>query len=49
MRLMQDMQNSILDQTFPDFVREFMLLQFPKKNYPTWVVDALTDAGITLL
>ena len=45
---MQDMRNAILDQTFPNFVKEFMSLQYPKKNYPTWVVDALNDAGITL-
>ena len=48
MRLMNDIRNSILDATFPTFVKDFMLLQYPKKDYPTWVVDALKDAGINL-
>jgi queuine tRNA-ribosyltransferase len=48
MWLMRSIRSSIIDGSFPDFVNKFMRLQFPQKNYPTWVVDALASAGITL-
>ena len=48
LRLMIDVRNSIIDGTFPDFVINFMKLQFPEGNYPAWVREALLDAGITL-
>lgn len=49
MRLMRDIRQSIIDQTFPQFVQQFMIQHYPTKKYPTWVVDALKDANITLL
>ncbi len=45
MRLMKSIRAAILDGTFPKFVREFMIQQFPSKIYPKWSVDALEAAG----
>lgn len=47
-RLMDDMRAAILDQTFPDFVINFMEGQFPNHDYPEWVKDALSSVGIFL-
>lgn len=48
MALMRGMREAIREGRFPDHVRAFMLRQFPKKNYPLWVVEALQAAGIEL-
>eukprot|EP00698_Gefionella_okellyi_P012267 TRINITY_DN3298_c0_g4_i1.p1 TRINITY_DN3298_c0_g4~~TRINITY_DN3298_c0_g4_i1.p1 ORF type:complete len:441 (+),score=76.65 TRINITY_DN3298_c0_g4_i1:45-1325(+) len=48
MRLMRRLRQSILDSKFPEFVREFMAMQFPDREYPLWTVDALREAGIEL-
>lgn len=48
MRLMRLMREAISNQTFPDWVRTFFKRQFPEKDYPSWAVDALLDAGIEL-
>lgn len=48
LRLMTDVRNSIIDGSFPNFVVNFMIEQFPDKNFPGWVRDALLDAGIPL-
>ncbi len=31
---------------YPDFVRSYLSVMFPKGDVPLWVVDALGDAGI---
>lgn len=38
---MRDARKAILEDTFPIFVQTFMDEQFPDKNYPGWVRDAL--------
>uniref|UniRef100_A0A6B2L6N0 Queuine tRNA-ribosyltransferase catalytic subunit 1 n=1 Tax=Arcella intermedia TaxID=1963864 RepID=A0A6B2L6N0_9EUKA len=49
LRLMKQARQSIIDQKFVEFVQQFMLKQFPKKDYPSWVTDALGSVHITLL
>ena len=49
LKLMSDVREAIKEDRFPDFVREFMLESFPKKDYPGWTVDALKAVGVTLL
>lgn len=49
MRLMTQQRNAIIDGTYPDFVRQFMLRQYPTKNYPQWAREALLAAGIELM
>ena len=53
MNLVRSMRRAILDDCFPDFVRTFIKNMFPGKDKggedcPTWVVDALNAAGISL-
>lgn len=47
--LMRRLRQSIIDGGFDEFVQQFMLTQFPNKDYPSWAVDALTEAHIRLL
>ncbi|EQC34801.1 queuine tRNA-ribosyltransferase [Saprolegnia diclina VS20] len=46
--LMSNVRAAILNETFPAFVRAFMKAWFPTEPVPTWVVEALTVAGISL-
>lgn len=46
---MRSVRQSIIEGRFPDFVRSFMLAQYPAKDYPGWVVDALRSVEIELL
>jgi len=48
MNLMKSIRNAITDGSFPQFVQNFMLQQFPQKDYPKWVRDALEVAGVSL-
>eukprot|EP00871_Galdieria_phlegrea_P000347 jgi/Galph1/1312/GphlegSOOS_G5970.1 len=45
-QLMKSLRNAIVDNTFPDVVRMFLHKQYPDKNIPTWVADALQTAKI---
>ncbi|TYZ64046.1 hypothetical protein PybrP1_011904 [[Pythium] brassicae (nom. inval.)] len=47
--LMRRMRQAIIDGRFEPFVQQFMLQQFPARDYPQWAVDALTEAEIELL
>ncbi|GAB9464511.1 Queuine trna-ribosyltransferase [Globisporangium polare] len=47
--LMRRMRQAIIDGEFEPFVQQFMLQQFPDREYPQWAVDALTEAKIALL
>eukprot|EP01089_Gocevia_fonbrunei_P017975 TRINITY_DN5990_c0_g1_i1.p1 TRINITY_DN5990_c0_g1~~TRINITY_DN5990_c0_g1_i1.p1 ORF type:complete len:398 (+),score=95.10 TRINITY_DN5990_c0_g1_i1:36-1229(+) len=49
MRLMRNLRNAILAGKLENFVQDFFLKIFPRKMYPVWATDALTEAGITLL
>lgn len=48
MRLMQRIRDSIMEDTFPVFVKNFMKRKFSNGVYPTWVVDALNAVNIKL-
>jgi queuine tRNA-ribosyltransferase len=48
LRLMSDIRNSIMQDSFPDFIRNFFSTMFPDKNYPSWAVDALSSVGVIL-
>ena len=48
MRLMKEMRDSIIDGSFPNYVKEFMLKRFPNGDFPKWTVEALADASIFL-
>ncbi|XP_034951761.1 queuine tRNA-ribosyltransferase catalytic subunit 1 [Chelonus insularis] len=48
MKLMSDIRDSINDQKFPEFVKNYMLNLYPERNYPQWIVDALQSVNINL-
>ncbi|KDO30814.1 queuine tRNA-ribosyltransferase [Saprolegnia parasitica CBS 223.65] len=48
LHLMSNVRAAILNEAFPAFVRAFMKAWFPTEPVPTWVVEALLVAGISL-
>lgn len=48
LRLMKDIRNSITEDVFPEFVKEFMSVQFSNGEVPKWIKDALTAVNINL-
>lgn len=43
---MTRLRQSILDQKFAAFANDFLERNYANHEYPSWVVDALTDAGV---
>jgi queuine/archaeosine tRNA-ribosyltransferase len=48
-RLTYTMRQAIREHQFTAYVQDFMLQQYPDRQYPKWVVDALAHVDITLL
>lgn len=48
MRLMKDMRESIMQNRFPEFVKQFMREYFHDKPIPDWIKTALTKVNINL-
>ncbi|KAG8057079.1 hypothetical protein GUJ93_ZPchr0002g25949 [Zizania palustris] len=48
MRLSRDLHMSIIEGRFPEFVRGFLRMQFPKGDIPKWVRNAMVVAGIDI-
>ncbi|KAK0166452.1 hypothetical protein PV328_004872 [Microctonus aethiopoides] len=48
MKLMNDIRTSINEQRFPEFVKKYMLTLYPDENYPTWILNALSEVNIHL-
>lgn len=46
--LMAGLRQAVLDNSLDQFVQEYMETMFPKHDYPSWTVDALHSAGISL-
>lgn len=49
LRLMKNIREAIFADTFPDFIRSFMLDNFPDKLYPEWVVNSLKAVNVELI
>ncbi|XP_014234632.1 queuine tRNA-ribosyltransferase catalytic subunit 1 [Trichogramma pretiosum] len=49
LKLMRNIRQSIVEQRFPDFVRDYLLNVYPDKEYPQWIIDALKAVNIKLL
>lgn len=45
---MNDIRDSIKADKFPQFVKEFMKQQFEDGVVPKWIIDALSEVGISL-
>ena len=48
LRLMKSLRQSIMEDRFPEFVRNFMRDTYPDGEYPEWAVDALASVNIEL-
>ncbi|CAH6856787.1 queuine tRNA-ribosyltransferase catalytic subunit 1 [Phodopus roborovskii] len=49
LQLLSALRSSILEQRFPDFVRNFMRTMYGDHSFcPAWAVEALASVGITL-
>ena len=48
LRLMRNIRESIISGKFPEFVQKFMWDNFPDRNYPKWVLDALAAVNVRL-
>ncbi|CAB3231187.1 unnamed protein product [Arctia plantaginis] len=49
MQLMRSMRENIENQTFPQFVQEFVNAYYPDANYPDWVINSLSSVGINIV
>jgi hypothetical protein len=48
--LMRGARDSIIQDRFPAFLRQFFHLRYPdRKDYPPWAVTALRGVGVDLL
>ena len=45
---MRSIQQSIIEDRFPDFIEDFFSKMFPDKVYPEWAVEALKKVGVHL-
>lgn len=48
LNLMLEMRKSILEDTFPKFVKEFMKTMYENREVPIWIVDALKAVNVDL-
>jgi queuine tRNA-ribosyltransferase len=48
MRLMSRIRQSIIDQRFPDFIREFVSYYYQDKDIPQWITNSLKSVNIQL-
>jgi len=48
MSLMNQIRESIINNTFPDYVVSFINKQYPNKDCPQWAIDALKEVNIII-
>jgi Queuine/archaeosine tRNA-ribosyltransferase len=45
---MREIRESIKEQRFPQYVKQYMKDAYPDENYPRWTIDALRAVNIEL-
>lgn len=45
---MKDIRESIKADAFPEFVKNFMFVQYGDKEVPSWIRDALATVNISV-
>ena len=45
---MKNIRQSINENRFPEFVKNYLLTVYQDKDYPKWIVDALKAVNIEL-
>lgn len=48
MQLMRGIRESIKQDKFPEFIRNFMSIIYPNSDYPSWAVEALKSVNVEL-
>ena len=48
LRLMKKIREAILEDKYPEFVRQFVKSNYPDGDYPAWAVNALKHVGINV-
>ena len=48
MRLMSRIRQSIIEQRFPDFIKEFISVYYHEKDIPQWITNSLKTVNIDL-
>lgn len=48
LRLMRAMYQSIVEDTFPEFIQDFFDKLYPSADYPQWAMDALASVNVHL-
>ena len=49
MRLMRNIRESIMEDRFPAFIKDFMLQVYPNKDYPDWLINSLASVNVQLV
>ena len=49
LRLMRSIRKAIQEDAFPEFIQNFMLENYPSKDYPEWAVNALNAVNVKLI
>ncbi|XP_070532409.1 queuine tRNA-ribosyltransferase catalytic subunit 1-like isoform X2 [Ptychodera flava] len=49
MNLMRSIRESILEDRFPKFIKDFMKIVYPDEDYPQWIRDALAAVNVHLV
>jgi queuine tRNA-ribosyltransferase len=48
LNLMRSIHNSILEDKFPQFIRNFFSEMYPNMDYPQWAIEALESVNVKL-
>ncbi len=48
MRLMSRIRQAIVEQRFPDFIKEFVAIYYENKEVPQWISNALQSVNVIL-
>lgn len=48
MRLMSRIRQAIIEQRFPDFIKEFISIYYQDKDIPNWIINSLKSVNIEL-
>ncbi len=48
LRLMRRIREAVKEGVFPEFIRSFMVDNFPDRKYPAWTVSALAAVNVSL-
>jgi queuine tRNA-ribosyltransferase len=48
MRLMSRIRQAVIDQRFPEFIKEFVSNYYQDKDIPQWIINSLKSVNIRL-